>query len=64
MAFYQEHLSKHQIKPIADLLEVEGANGQTVPYLGYVEIEIKFPKDFFETEPEISTLVQTVTPHC
>ena len=60
MAFYQEHLSKHQIKPIADLLEVEGANGQTVPNPGYVEIEIKFPKDFFETEPEISTLALIV----
>lgn len=60
MTFYQDHLSKHPIKPISDLLEIEGANGQTVPYLGYVEINIKFPKNFLETQPEILTLALVV----
>lgn len=60
MTFYQDHLSEHPIKPISDLLEVEGANGQTVPYLGYVETNIKFPKNFLETEPEILTLALIV----
>uniref|UniRef100_A0A3B3RBJ3 Gypsy retrotransposon integrase-like protein 1 n=1 Tax=Paramormyrops kingsleyae TaxID=1676925 RepID=A0A3B3RBJ3_9TELE len=60
MSFYKKHLSEHPIKPINDLLEVEGANGQAVPYLGYMEISIKFPKDFFEAEPEISTLALIV----
>lgn len=60
MTFYQDHLSKQPIKPISDLLEVEGANGQTVPYLGYVETNIKFPKNFLETEPEILTLALIV----
>ena len=60
MAFYQEYLSEHLIKPFSDLLEVQGANGQAVPYLGYVETKIHFPKQFFETEPEISTLALIV----
>lgn len=49
--------------PISNLfpdLEVEGANGQAVPYLGYVEIDVKFPKVLFKTEPSIPTLALVV----
>lgn len=60
MSFYKSHLSEHPIKPISNLLEVEGANGQIVPYLGYVETIIKFPKYFLETEPEFSTIALIV----
>lgn len=63
MAFYKEHLSEYPIMPISDLcpdLEVEGANGQAVPYLGYVETDIKFPKELFEKEPNIPTLALVV----
>lgn len=42
------------------MLEVEGANGQPVPYLGYVEVDLKFPRSFLESEPEISTLALVV----
>lgn len=59
-SFYQTHLSDHPIKPISDILEVEGANGQPVPYLGYVEVDLKFPKALLESEPEISTLALIV----
>lgn len=48
MASYEEHLSEYPITPISNLfldLEVEGANGQAVPYLGYVETDIKFPRE-------------------
>lgn len=55
-SFYQTHLSDHPIKPISNILEVEGANGQPVPYLGYVEVNLKFPRALLESEPEISTL--------
>lgn len=58
--FYQDHLTEHDIKPISDILEVEGANGQAVPYLGYVEITVKFPKDFLVFEPEVLTLALVV----
>ncbi len=42
------------------LLEVEGANGQSVPYLGYVELTLTFPKDFLGVEAEIDTLALVV----
>lgn len=59
-SFYQTHLSEHPIKPISDILEVEGANGQPVPYLGYVEVHLKFSKALLESEPEISTMALIV----
>lgn len=59
-SFYQTHLSDHPLRPISDILEIEGANGQPVPYLGYVEVDLKFPKAFLESEPEISTLALIV----
>lgn len=58
-AFYKEHLSEQPIQPF-NLLDVEGANGQFVPYLGYVEVNIGFPKDFIDTAPEVSTLALVV----
>ncbi len=39
---------------------MEGANGQTVPYLGYVELTIKFPREFLGTETEVPTLALVV----
>lgn len=44
------------MKPFEHLLEVEAANGQLVPYLGYIEIDVVFPKDFLGAETKISTL--------
>lgn len=46
-SFYQTHLSEHPIRPISDILEV-GANDQPVPYLEYVEVDLKFPKALLE----------------
>lgn len=39
-----------------DLLEVEGANGQSVPDLGYDETTIRFPKSVFGADIEVPTL--------
>lgn len=39
---------------------MEGANGQSVPYLGYREICITFPKDFLQSQPEIPTLALVI----
>lgn len=43
-----------------DLLEVEGTNGKSVPYLGYVEATIKFPKSLLGADIEVPTLVLVV----
>ncbi|KAK7912833.1 hypothetical protein WMY93_013044 [Mugilogobius chulae] len=36
--------------------EVEGAAGQSVPYLGYIELTITFPKDFIGDDIDVCTL--------
>lgn len=59
-SFYQACLINHPIKPLNLLLEVTGANGQPVPYKGYVEIPITFPEDMVGSEVEISTLALVV----
>lgn len=60
LSFYNSHLSDQTIHPISDLLNIEGANGQSVPYLGYVKVTLQFPKEFMITEPEIETLALVV----
>lgn len=58
-SFYNSYLSEHPTQPI-DGLDVEGASGATVPYLGYIPLILKFPKNLVETEPEVSTLALVV----
>lgn len=59
-SFYREHLSHLSIHSLNNLLEVEGANGQEVPYIGYVETTIKFPKSSFGKDNELPTLALIV----
>lgn len=59
-SFYNLHLSDHTIHPVSDILEIEGANGQSVPYTGYVQVNLQFPKEFIASEPEIETLALIV----
>lgn len=59
-SFYDQYLPEQQIKPLQNLLEIEGANGQPVPYLGYVEVAITFPKEFLGIEHEVPTLALVV----
>ncbi|CAI5692272.1 unnamed protein product [Oreochromis niloticus] len=59
-SYYRQHLSSHEIKPLFELLEVEGANGQSVPYLGYIELHVTFPKEFLGIEAEVPTLALVV----
>lgn len=61
-SFYEQHLSDLTLHPLGDLLDVEGANGQSVPYLGYIELSITFLKDFVGTDIEVHTLA-LVVPH-
>ncbi|KAL0187224.1 hypothetical protein M9458_018894, partial [Cirrhinus mrigala] len=60
LSFYNRHLSQRSMQPLNHLLEVEGANGQAVPYLGYVELTLKFPQEFLGTEAEVPTLALVV----
>lgn len=60
VSFYNQHLSDQPVKPLHDLLQVEGAAGQSVPYLGYIELTITFPKDFLGAEFDVPTLALVV----
>ncbi|KAG5276960.1 hypothetical protein AALO_G00111880 [Alosa alosa] len=64
LAFFKSHLSHHCLKSLHDLLDVElqieGANGEAVPYLGYVELYLLFPGEFLGKEIEVPTLVLVV----
>ena len=35
--FYKEHLLNCKLNPIASIFKVECADGQALPYLGYIE---------------------------
>lgn len=59
-SFFDQHLFKTQIEPLYDLLEVEGANGLPVPYLGYIKITITFPEQFLGKECDVPTLALVV----
>jgi hypothetical protein len=39
-SFYDKHLQSVQVKPLSDLLQIECADGNQLPYEGYVEINM------------------------
>lgn len=61
--FHENHLSHLQIHPIHALLEIEGAGGQHVPYLGYIEANVTFPQPISGREESFDVLV-LVVPEC
>lgn len=60
-SFHETHLPSHTIIPIEDLLHIEGAAGQLVPYLGCIEVDIAFP-EHFTGEPKVVTTLALVVP--
>lgn len=59
-SFYKQNLSHSPIEPLNKILEVEATNGQDVPYLGYVEVNITFPKSALGLDIEVSILALIV----
>ena len=49
-SFYEDNLPNLEIHPLNELLEVEAANCQTVPYSGFIEVDITFPKNCFGSQ--------------
>ncbi len=43
-SFYKGHLSHHMIQSVDKLLKVVGITGQAVQFLGYIEVDLKFPE--------------------
>lgn len=44
-SFYARYLSHRQLFSTKTALDIEGAAGQKVPYIGYVEVDIQFPQE-------------------
>ena len=42
--FYRDQLSHIEQRPLQDILQIEGAGGHTVPYSGYIEVNIRIPE--------------------
>lgn len=62
-SFHRNHLSHLPIQLIHALLEIEGAGGQHVPYLGYIETHVTFPQTVTGQEEELAALA-LVVPEC
>lgn len=62
-SFYESYLSHQPIFPIQDLLDIEGAGGQEVPYLGYIQVNINFPEHIMGKPVKILTLALVVPDH-
>ncbi|TKS67456.1 Retrovirus-related Pol polyprotein from transposon 412 [Collichthys lucidus] len=60
VSFYNQHFADQPVKSLCDLLQVEGAAGQAVPYLGYVEMVVTFPSEFLGVDLDVSTLALVV----
>ena len=55
-SFYKEHLSHLTLEPISQL-KVTGAGGHIVPYLGFVQCELKLPTDVVGVDSCVNSLV-------
>lgn len=49
--FYREHLSSIELRPIEDILNTECADGQNLPYLGYIDVEISITTGLPDSKP-------------
>lgn len=61
--FHKLHLPARPIQSVAKLLDIEGAGGQQVPYLGYIELNLCFPKEITGRPEEVNTLA-LIVPDC
>lgn len=59
-SFHDTYLPSHPICPLDNIIEVEGAAGQRVAYIGYIEVDILFPEIFTGRPKTISTLALIV----
>lgn len=50
-SFWRKHFPAKPIRPIDDLLTLTGAGGDSIPYLGYVEVDIQLPAAEIATYP-------------
>jgi len=56
-SFYKEHFSDIDIQALDYLIRIECADGQRLPYLGYIEVEISTTEGFPRTDPVMCLLL-------
>ncbi len=56
-AFWKKHFPECLLHPLGDLLDVQGAGGHELPYLGYVILPVSLPFDDTEAIIEVPLLV-------
>ena len=54
--FYNRHLKNVPLEHIDTTLNITGAGGQSVPYLGVVRVTVSLPKDVVGTASDLQTL--------
>jgi hypothetical protein len=54
--FYKQHLQHFELEEINLILNIECANGQNLPYLGYVKADISIP-ELMQKEPQACLLL-------
>lgn len=60
--FLEEYLTNSEVKPLSQIdLKIQGAGGQDVPFLGYVEADISFPDQTSGVTNSVSAKVLVVT---
>ena len=42
--FYRQQLPHTELRPLEDILHIEGAHGHTLPHKGYIEVTIIMPE--------------------
>ena len=55
--FYKDHCSHLALHPIKDFLRIECADGQLLPYLGYVVADVGLPSAGLKTHKSVILLV-------
>lgn len=58
--FREEYLDGCPIRELDDILNIEGAGGQNVPILGYIEADISFPEQTCGSQRRVPTLLLVV----
>lgn len=58
--FREEYLDGCPIRELDDILKIEGAGGQDVPILGYIEADISFPEQTCGSQRRVPTLLLVV----
>jgi transposase InsO family protein len=54
--FYSQYMSSKPLQLLSSIVNIEGGNGQSIPYLGYIEATIQLDGSAAES-PEASTLL-------